>query len=178
KKLLEAEQRSNEWLEQNKQEFINMVSSDKQLQESGFDQFGIEQQDEKDQLIIGDTKGAFGETDAYFSFLTATDQKKRKRDNPFSATSDNLASNIDAKKAELSEQDAVHLIKRVNTALKAGNVTFIYFLAGKAKISDGMLKKVERNVKTKLKNYIMGLGLSKEEASEVMKNVTVTRQNI
>lgn len=169
KKLLEAEKAANNWLVENNSTFISLVEDDKKLSDSGFDQLGIQVNPttNQDEVVIGDTKGAFGKSVIYFTYKGV----RSGRDNPFSATTTNLPANILA--ARESTKIARDTVKRVDAALIAGNIKIIYFLAGKAKISEATLLKVHAMVKKNLISLLKNppYSLTAEDAKSTLKDV-------
>ncbi|MBF6648873.1 DUF4157 domain-containing protein [Methylobacter sp. BlB1] len=167
KKLMEAEKAATKWLADNNSTFISLVKDDKLLSNSGFDQLGIQVNptNNQDEVVIGDTKGAFGKSPIYFTYKGV----KAGRDNPFSATTTNLPANILAQRKD----NPAALVKRLDAALKAGNVTVIYFVAGKAKISDATLTKVKGMITKNLIKLLTGLpySLTPEDARNIVKDI-------
>ena len=172
-KLLEAEKKGTEWLKTHKSEFESLVEADKSLNSPGFDQLGLQTQKGDNPILhIGETKGAFGKGPQYFTPLSPSQVKSRNRENPFTAITDNLGSNLER------EQNKSQKAK-VEAALKSGNVEVTIFLAGKAEVSDKSIEKIKKRIQKELVQYLIANNyLNKDDAKEAVKGISVKKQKI
>ncbi len=178
-----AEAAARDYLISNNAKFVSLVADDKGLTSRGVDAGGFDPDQER--LILGESKHSGGKNSEYVKYvppdLVGTQQSSgHYRQNSLSATTDNLTKNIaDMSNLALGHAQGASLIRRIETALRSGKVTVIYFLAGQAKISKVTLEKVEDRIRAEISNLLKNrFKMSKSEVKEVIGNVEVKTQNI
>lgn len=165
--------------------YKSMVSEEKALTKRGLDVMGIKlrQNEADDRVVIGEAKFLGGKKAQHVKYVPPEQIGQRPggtgrpRENPLSATTDNLQGNIGRGIATL---DDPALVKRVQAAFAAGRVDVIYFLAGQATMSPGKIQKVEARIQKELEGFLQQppISLKPEEAREIVKLVKVTTQNV
>jgi hypothetical protein len=181
-----AEETARKKIQKDIPTFITFVDDDKGLTESGFDVAGIAKDDKTtlDLLIIGEVKAFRGEASRYVQYLPknlvgTTQPSGRERENKLSAITDNMRKNLQSALAQPTGKKGKALVKRAESALKAGNVEIIFYLAGSATISNGTLDKVQSRVRQVLAGFLQTeFKMSREDISKIIKNVTVKTKNI
>ena len=156
-------------LERNKFNFVQGVDIMRPTSAPGFDAAGLGRKTEggTDQAHIGEAK---------------TSQAKGGGYSPaskFTATTRNLGASIDSMRETVRSQGGAVAVRRLNTALRSGNVTFTIYLVGTAKISAATHATVSARIRTHLRAYLRSqFSMTAAEARKVVANVTVAVQTI
>jgi hypothetical protein len=182
-----AEAAARQYLQTNKPKFISLVADDKDLTAGSFDAGGLDpgtKEEQEERLFIGEAKHAGGKHPERVKYippnlLNTQQPSGHFRSNPLSATTDNLIENIGKMQRRAQELGGLALVQRVDTALQAGRVTLIYFLAGQARITKPTLEKVKERIYNELRSLLKNrYQMTPEQIEQVINQVEVTTQNI
>ncbi|MFY2563318.1 phage tail protein [Corallococcus terminator] len=183
KQQKEAEAAATAKVKADNPKYISIVSEEKALTHSGLDVAGLAPgaTPAEDRVVIGEAKFLGGKKPQSVKYVPpeqvgTVQPSGRTRENPLSATTDNLQTNLANATAAQTNQETV---KRVEGALKAGRVEVIYFLAGQATIPAAKLARIAARIRAELASYLKAnFAMKDDEVKLVVANVIVRVEKI
>jgi hypothetical protein len=156
-------------LERNKFNFVQGVDTTRPASAPGFDAAGLgsTKKGGTDKAHIGEAKASQAKGGYYFP------------PEKFTATTTNIGTSIDSMRDTVRNEGGAGAVRRLNTALRSGNVAFTIYLVGTANMSAAARIVVSARIRTHLRAYLRSqFGMTVAEANKVVRNVSVDVQRI